>query len=679
MSARPPVAKQIPHSVTLHGDTREDEYHWLRNREDPDTLAYLHAENLYLEEVMAPHAELREELYREMRARVVEDDQSVPEKIDDWYYYSRDVAGKQYKVYCRKMGSLDAPEQVILDLNAWAQEGEYLSLGIFDVSDDHRLLAFSLDTDGSEHYLLRFLEIDTGRLLPDEIPDTQDSFAWAADNQTCFYTRLDEHDRPDRVLRHLLGTPHESDVTVYQETDSRFFVGCGRSKSREWILIQTGGKITTEVHVIRTSDPLAPARCVEPRREGVEYSVEHHGQEFLILTNDQARNFRLMSAPVDHPGRSNWKERFAHDPSRYLTGVEAFASHLVVSMREQGLTKLRVIDSRDWSGRTVEFPEEAYVVGSLGTPEYSSPTFRLAYESMTTPPMVFDCRFSDLGLELKKQRKTPNFDPAQYVSGRILARSHDGTLVPVCYLHRRDLKLDGNVPVLLYGYGSYGIDTDPGFSANATVLCDQGFIWADAQIRGGSEMGRHWYEDGKFLKKKNTFQDFIACAEALCSAGLTKPGNIAIMGGSAGGMLVGGCINQRPELFRAAVAMVPFVDVLNTMLDETLPLTPTEYDEWGNPQDRNYYFAMKEYSPYDNVEAKDYPHLLITAGLNDPRVPYWEPAKWCARLRAKKTDRNLLLLKTEMGAGHSGASGRYERLKELALIFAFLKVSFGHA
>lgn len=676
---RPPVAKQVPHVTEVHGVRLEDPYFWLREKENPEVIAHLEAENRYVDSVMAPARDVQDKIFEELKGRIPPDDASVPERIDDWYYYARDVAGQQYKIYCRKHRTLEADEEILLDLNLLAKNEEYLALGAFDVSPDHRILAYSIDTDGSEHNTIRFKDLTTGQLLPDEIHDAGTSLDWAEDNLHVFYNVLDAQDRPDRVLRHRLGTDPVTDAVVFQEKDPRYFVDSTKTRSRKYLLIQTAGKTSTEVHFLASDRPQEVFRVVEPRREGVEYSVDHHGESFLIVTNDQgAVNFRLVAAPVASPGRTSWKEIIAHDPQRLIEGVEPFRNHVVLVTRELGLPRFRVLDPKTWTGPLIEFPEPTFSVHGGGNPEFNTDQFRFVYTSLTTPRSVYDYDLLKGTRELKKQVRIPGgYDPSLYVSRRIFGKAADGTEVPIALVHRRDTVIDGTAPLLLYGYGSYGLSMDAGFSSSRISLLDRGFVFAIAQIRGGSELGRPWYEDGKFLKKKNTFTDFIACAETLVAQGFGARGKVAIQGGSAGGMLMGAVINLRPELFNAVIAQVPFVDVINTMLDETLPLTPTEYEEWGDPRDRTYFDYMLSYSPYDNIEAKAYPHLLITAGLNDPRVTYWEPAKWCAKLRATRTDSNLLMLRTEMGAGHGGATGRYDSLKEVALIYTFLLQVFG--
>lgn len=677
-----PVAKKIPHEIETHGDVRIDDYFWIREKENPEVIALLNAENAYTETVLADEKALRDSLFEEMKARIKEDDSSVPSRIDDYFYYTRVEAGKQYAVHCRKHKSLDSAEEVLLDENALAEGQKYFSLGVFEVSPDHKWLAYSVDLDGSEKYVIKVKNLVTGEMSTEAIPDTYQSLEWAEDNKTFFYTMLDANQRPDRVLRHVRGEDSKNDVVVYQEQDPQYFVGIGKTKSRRYLIIGTHAKTSSEERYLDAHNPMGEFKVVEPRRANVIYDVTHHDDRFLIVTNDTTQNFRLVEAPVADPRAANWKELRAGSKSVYLQAAEAFKDHLVLHESENGLPQLRVIDFATSKDHLIEFPEPTYRLSGHSNPEFNTNTFRFSYTSMVTPSTVYDYDMSTRAREVKKRQEIPSgYDSTKYKSERLFATSPDGTKVPISLVYRLDdaggFKRDGSHPLYLYGYGSYGMSMHAGFSTTMMSLIDRGFVFAIAHIRGGSEMGRHWYEDAKFLKKKNTFVDFIACAEHLIKEGYTRQGEIAISGGSAGGMLVGAAANMRPELFKAVVAKVPFVDVVNTMLDDSLPLTTFEYEEWGNPNDKAYYDYMKSYSPYDNVEKKAYPHMLITSGLNDPRVTYWEPAKWVAKLRELKTDSNLLLQHINMEAGHGGASGRYEYLKEIALEFAFILKVFG--
>jgi oligopeptidase B len=674
---QPPHAAKLAHQIEIHGDTIVDDYFWLRDRDNPQVMAYLKAENEYTEQVLEPHAELKESLFQELKARVQEDDLSVPVKKDNYYYYSRVAAGKQYAIHCRKQGDLNSPEEIILDENQLAEGKPYFQLGTFEISPNHQLLAYAEDIDGSERYTLRIKDLETGDLLPESIANTCYSFEWVNDNQTFYYAVLDENLRPYRLYRHILGESIERDELIYEEQDSQFFVGCDKSRDDRYIFLTTGGKITSEQYFISANDPHGTFSIVTPRQRGHEYSVSHHEGYFYILTNDNAQNFRIMRTLVLQPQQQYWEEYIAHDPDRLIEGIDEFKDYLMISERYQGLGQLRAIEFQSQASHYLEFDDPTYLVFGAANWEYDTQKFRFGYTSLVLPMTVFEYELQSRTKTILKQNQIPGgYDPNQYHSERIFARSHDGVEVPISIVYRRDFQRDGTHPLYLYGYGSYGASLDPGFSTNRLSLLDRGFVYAIAHIRGGSELGRHWYESGKFLHKKNTFLDFVACAEHLIAEKYTSAGNIAIAGGSAGGLLVGATINLKPELFKAAIAQVPFVDVLNTMLDADLPLTQLEYDEWGNPADEEFYRYIRSYSPYDNVEAKAYPHLLITAGLNDPLVTYWEPAKWTAKLRDLKTDRNLLLLKTNLDSGHGGASGRYEYLKDIALEYTFLMTVF---
>lgn len=669
----PPIAKVAPKEFSEHGATRVDPYYWLRDRNDPDTIAYLEAENAYADDMMKHTSALQEKLYQEMKGRIKETDLSVPVKRDEYYYYSRTFEGKQYSVSCRKKGGPAGAEEVILDQNELAAGKQYFRLGSSEVSPDHRLLAYSTDTDGSEVYTLVVKDLTTGKLLADEIPNTYYGVEWGNDNRTLFYTTLDAAKRPHRLWRHVLGTPPAQDVCVYEEKDETFTVNLGKTRSRKYLLLTLDSTLTSEVRFLDADEPGGEFKVIQPRTRNLEYSVDHHDYWFYIVTNDSARNFRVMTAPVASPGRENWKELIPHRPSVKVEDVDLFARWLVVHERDQGLKKLYVRNLETGEDHYVNFNEAAYTYVASGNEEFDTNVLRFTYSSLTTPPSVYDYNMETRSRVLLKQEEVlGGFDASRYTSERIFAKAPDGTNVPISLVYRKGLKRDGTNPALLYGYGSYGAPMDPGFSSGRISLLDRGFIYALAHIRGGGDIGRPWYEDGKLLKKKNTFTDFIACAEHLVTEKYTSPEKLAIMGGSAGGLLVGAVTNMRPDLFKAVVAQVPFVDVINTMLDASIPLTTLEYDEWGNPNDRTYYDYMMSYSPYDNVARKAYPNILIRAGLNDPRVAYWEPAKWCAKLRAMKTDSNLLLLKTNMGAGHGGASGRFDRLREVALEYAFI-------
>jgi oligopeptidase B len=669
----PPVAERRPHRLTIHGDTRVDEYYWLRDRDDPDVIRYLEAENAYTAAMMRHTGRLQEQLYCEMLGRIQETDLSVPERIDDWFYYSRTEAGRQYPILCRRHLRLDAPEEIALDQNLLAQGHDYFRVGSLAISPDHRLLAFSTDTTGAETYTLFVKDLASGMLLPERIDNTSYGVEWAADNRTLFYTTMDETHRPWRLHRHRLGTDASEDAIVYEEADGSVLLSLGKTRSRAFILVDLSSHSASEVRYIPADDPEAPLRLVAPREPEVEYTVEHHGDRFFIVTNDGAPNFRLAEAPVATPGKAHWRTLIENNPAVKLDGVDAFRNHLVIYEREDALLHIRVRDLRTGESHRVGFPEAVYSFRPAANPEFDTATLRFVYMSLVTPNSVIDYGLDTRAWELRKQQEVKGgYDPSLYHTERAFAEAPDGTRVPLSLVYRTPLVRDGARPLLLNGYGSYGSSYDPTFSSNAISLLDRGFVIALAHIRGGEEMGRAWYEHGKRLEKRNTFTDFIAAAEHLIREGYTSRERLAINGGSAGGLLMGAVVNLRPELFRAVVAEVPFVDVVTTMLDESIPLTVIEYEEWGNPNDPAYYEYMKSYSPYDNVRAQGYPDMLVTAGLNDPRVAYWEPAKWVARLRTLRTAETRLLLKTNMGAGHSGASGRYDYLREVAFKYAFV-------
>jgi len=673
----PPIAPKRPEILSAHGDQRVDDYYWLRDRANPAVLAYLEAENAYTKAMMSHTESLQTALYNEMLGRIQETDLSVPYRKGDFYYYSRTETGKAYPIYCRKRGSLESPEEILLDQNELAEGHDFLELGVLAVSPNHQVLAYSIDTTGAERYTLRFLNLETREHFPEEILDTA-SVAWGNDNQTVFYAQLDDTNRPYKLWRHSLGSSTVEDVLLYHETDEFFYLGIGKTRSQAYILLSLNSKITSEVHFLDADQPMGGFQVVQPRSQGVEYDVEHHSDRFYITTNEGALNFKLMQAPVAAPTKDNWELVIPHREDVLLEGVSAFANHLVIHERKAGLPTLQIRQLSTGDSHYISFPDPTYNVDEGTNPEFNTSILRFNYTSLVTPWSVFDYNMDTQERELKKE--TPvlgGYDRSQYASDRLIATAVDGAPVPISIVYKKGIQRTGDNPLLLTGYGSYGCSYDPGFSSSRLSLLNRGVVVAIAHIRGGSEKGRRWYEDGKFLKKKNTFTDFITCAEYLIEQGWTSPQRLAISGGSAGGLLMGSVINLRPDLFHAVVADVPFVDVVTTILDDDLPLSMMEREEWGDPNDKLYYDYMKSYSPYDNVEAKAYPNLLITAGLNDARVAYWEPAKWTAKLRSLKTDTNILLLKTNMGAGHGGASGRYESLKEIAFEYAFLLDQWG--
>jgi oligopeptidase B len=685
--SQPPIAAQRSEELLTHGDRRVDPYYWLRDRDNPEVIDYLEAENAYTEAQMAHTEALQQTLYDEMLGRIQETDLSVPYRYGNYYYYSRTEEGKAYGSLCRKEGSLEAPEEILLDENRLAEGQEFFDLGDYEVSPNHKLLAYSTDTQGNERYTLVFRNLETGDRFPESIPDVGGT-CWANDNKTLFYLRLDEANRPFQLWRHRLGTLIHNDELVYEETDEAFYLSLNTTRSQAYILLSADSKITSEVRFLDANAPNGEFRIIHPREKGVEYGVAHHpglesdleGNRFYIVTNDEAINFKLMIAPVSSPGKAHWKEMIAHREAVMLSGVDLFADHLVIYEREQGLPTIRIQKLSTGDVTRLDFPEPTYSAGGGFMPEFDSNILRFTYSSMVTPSSVFDYNMDSNERELKKEQPVlGGYDRSQYRSQRLLATAADGTEIPISLIYPKGLELDGSHPLHLTGYGSYGYPYPVSFSPYRLSLLERGVICGIAHIRGGGELGRPWYEAGKFLHKANTFTDFIACAEFLIEQGWTQPEKLAISGGSAGGLLMGAVVNQRPDLFQAAIAQVPFVDVVTTILDPDLPLSVIEWDEWGNPNEPAFYDYMKSYSPYDNVTAQDYPNLLITAGLNDPRVSYWEPAKWAAKLRVTKTDPNRLLLKTNMGAGHGGASGRYEQIKEIAFEDAFLLDCLGVA
>ncbi len=679
----PPMAAARPHELETHGDVRVDEYYWLREREDPEVIAYLEAENAYLDGVMAHTEELQETLFEEIRGRIVEDDSSVPYRDGDYWYYTRYEEGKQYPIHCRRPADGDAfggaadpaAEEVLVDVNEIAEGKEYTAVRP-SVSPDHSILAYAVDDVGRRFYTVRFKDLSTGETLPDEITDVTANLAWAADSATLFYVRQDPDTlRSYQVFRHRLGSDSADDL-VYEEPDETFSVFLRRSQSRKYLMAVSSHTLRTEVRILRADDPDGDFTVFEPRGERHEYSVDHLGDRFWVRTNDGAPNFRLMSTAEGDTGRAAWREERPHRDDVLLEGFGLFDRFLVLFERRGGLNQLRIeeVGGGGVAGHDLDFGEPTYSAGLGVNPDPASGTLRYVYQSLTTPRSVFDYDPATREKSLRKQDQVlGGFDSADYRTERLRAVASDGTEVPVSVVYRSDLRpAEGGSPLLLYGYGSYGASMDAGFSSLRLSLLDRGFVYAIAHIRGGEEMGRSWYEDGKLLNKKNTFTDFIAAAEHLAAEGYADPDRIYAMGGSAGGLLMGAVFTMRPDLWGGIVARVPFVDVVTTMLDASIPLTTFEWDEWGDPRQREYYDYMLSYSPYDNVEATDYPHMLVTTGLHDSQVQYWEPAKWVARLREKKTDDNLLLLKTNMSAGHGGASGRFDRYRETALVYAFL-------
>ncbi|HWK89051.1 MAG TPA: S9 family peptidase [Longimicrobium sp.] len=675
-----PRAQTIPRTDTLHGDVRVDDYFWLRDRASPQVIAYLQAENAYADTAMAGTKALQETLYQEMLGRIKQTDLSVPDRIGPYYYYSRTVEGKSYSILARRRGSMDAPEEVLLDRNELAEGKRYFSTGAVTISPDHRLMAFSVDTTGSEYFTLMVKDLTTGRVLPERIDSVHFSVTWAGDNRTLFYSKTDAAQRPDRIFRHVLGTDPRTDQLVLHEPDVLFRVSVSRTKDDRYMVLSSSSFTSSESRVAPADNPVS-FRLVEPRQKDVVYALTHKDGRFLIRTNaDGATNFKLVEAPVADPSRASWRDVVAHRDSVLLDGFDVFRGYIVLFERANALRQIRVRDVRTGQDHTIEFAEPVYTAGGGSNPEYNTDTLRFSYTSMVTPSSVYDYDMRTRQRVLRKQTEVlGGYDPSRYATERTWARAADGVMVPVSLVYRKPLARDGSRPLLLYAYGSYGSSTDPTFSSGNLSLLDRGVVYAIAHIRGGQEMGRAWYDQGKMLNKRNTFTDFTAVAEHLVRERWTSSDRLAIRGGSAGGLLMGAVVNMRPDLFRVVVADVPFVDVINTMLDASIPLTAGEWEQWGNPAVEEHYRYMLTYSPYDNVERKAYPAMLVTTGLNDPRVAYWEPAKWVARLRAMKTDQNLLLLRTNMGAGHGGSSGRYDALREQAFRYAFILTQLGIA
>ena len=684
MTASAPRAARKPVTTTIHGIDLIDDYAWLRDAKwqdvmrdpsvlTPDIRAHLEAENAWTEAALSPTKALQETLFGEMKGRIKEDDSSVPSPDGQYSYGVKYVTGGQQPLFIRTPRD-GGNETVLVDGNREAEGKDYFRFGGASHSPDHKLVAFGFDDKGSEFFTLILREADTGKSLADVIPDSSGSAIWSADSSHVFYIKLDENHRPSKLYRHKIGTPVETDVLVHEEKDPGFFMSCGKSQSGDWIVIDCHDHQTSECWLIPANDPAAKPRLIAKRETGHEYSVDEGGGLLYILTNSgDAEDFRIVTAPATDPGQENWMDLVPHKAGTLIIDMAVFADHLARLERAQGLPRIIIRDLKTGEEHAIDFDEEAYSLGMSAGYEFDTTTLRFTYSSMTTPAQVFDYDMASRERILRKTQEVPSgHNPDDYVTRRIMAPAADGEQVPVSLLYRKDTPLDGSSPVWLYGYGSYGISIPAAFNTNILSLADRGFIYAIAHIRGGKDKGYGWYKAGKMMTKKNTFEDFIAAGRHLVAEGFTTEGNIVAQGGSAGGMLMGAVANMAPELFRGIIAEVPFVDVLNTMLDDTLPLTPPEWNEWGNPiASKEAFEYMRAYSPYDNVAAKAYPNILAVGGLTDPRVTYWEPAKWVAKLRELKTDGNHLLLKTQMGAGHGGAPGRFDRLKEVALVYAF--------
>jgi oligopeptidase B len=669
---KPPVAKKIEKLTQIHGETLVDNYYWMREKSSPAVIDYLKAENQYTDEMMKPTEALQASLYQEMLARIKEDDENVPYKNGDYFYYSRTEKGKQYPIFCRKKGALSAPEEITLDQNVMAKDYQFFSLGGFDVSDDGNLLAFTTDTTGFRQYNLYVKDLRTGK-ISDKLAERVTSTAWANDNRTIFYTQEDAvTKRAHKFFRIELGSDKQD--LLYEEKDELYDITARKTRSKGYVMLSSESATTSEMRYLPAAHPEQALKLFLPRRENHEYFVDHIGDRFYIRTNDQGKNFRLATAPVNNPGAENWQELIPYRKDVMLSGVECFKDHFVALERENGLPKLRICDLKTNQSHYIEFSEPIYVARPMQNLVFDATTYRYEYESLITPVSVFDfdikTRQSTL---LKQQPVLGGYDPKLYNCERLFATASDGTKVPISLVYKKDLQRNGQRPMLLYGYGSYGHPLDVSFISARLSLLDRGMIFAIAHIRGGGEMGKEWHDQGKMMAKKNTFTDFIACAEYLIKEKFTSSDRLVITGGSAGGLLMGAVTNMRPELFKAVVSNVPFVDVINTMLDASLPLTVSEYLEWGNPNEKPAYDYMKSYSPYDNIAAKDYPAMLVRTSLNDSQVMYWEPAKYVAKMRATKTDQHPLLFKIKLEpGGHGGASGRYDRLKDSAFDYAFI-------
>jgi oligopeptidase B len=675
---QPPVTEKKPKVTEINGDRLVDNYFWLREKTNATVVAHLEAENAYTATVMKPTEALQEKLYNEILSHIKQTDANVPYRWGNHFYYSRTVEGKQYPIYCRKHGKLDAPEEILLDLNEMAKGQKFMAIGSFAPSDDGNLLAYSTDNTGYRQYTLYVKNLKTGELMSEKI-ERVNNVAWATDNKTIFYVTEDAvTKRSDKFFRHVLGTDKYD--LVYEEKDELFDIGVDRSRDREMIGLGAYSKTSTEFRYIPAKNPNAEWKIILPRQADHEYDIDHRSGLFYIRTNKGAKNFRVVTAPVSDPSEKNWKEFVAHRPAVKVESIDLFADHAVVSERENGLQQIGIVDFKSNKRHRIAFPEPVYSAGITSNREFNTGLVRYSYQSLTTPNSIFDYDMNTRQATLLKQTEVPGgFDKANYTAERVFATASDGTKIPMSVVYRKNVKLDGSAPMLLYGYGSYGISISPGFSPSRLALLDRGVIYVIAHIRGGGELGEPWREAGRMMNKITTFTDFIACAEHMVKAKYTSKDRLVIQGGSAGGLLVGAVTNMRPDLFKAVVAQVPFVDVLNTMLDASLPLTTSEYIEWGNPNDKAAYDYMKKYSPYDNIRKANYPSMLVKVSLNDSQVPYWEGAKLVAKLRDYKTDHNPLLLKTNMGAGHGGASGRYDAIRETAFDYAFMLWQMGLA
>lgn len=675
---KPPVAKPIPKEMKAFGDTRQDPYFYMRYREDATVIDYIKAENAYTAEVFKPLEPLSDKVYKEIIGRIKQTDMSVPSRFEGYYYYSRTEEGKQYSISARKKGSLEAAEEVLFDQNEMAKGLKFFSMGQMAINPDQTMAAYGTDTTGYREYTLRVRDLKTGKDLPDKIERTA-GVVWAEDGKTLFYgMQQAKTKRYWQIWRHTLGAPTSEDKLVYQEDDERFSVGVSKTLSKKYIVISSSSGMTSEYRVLDAKTPDGTFATLVPRKEGITYSVSHHSDHFYIRINDTGRDFRVVQAPVSDPSQKNWKEVIPASKGLFIQGMQFFARHAVYLLRVNGLHTLRVVDLAKNESHDIKFDEQAYGLGFGGTSEFDTNLFRFTYSSMVTPASTYEYDLATRKRTLLKQQEVlGGYNPSDYVVERLMATSQDGTKVPVTVAYKKGFNKNGQAPVLLYGYGSYAIPMDPTFSATRLSLLERGFAYAIAHIRGGTDMGYSWYEDGKMLKKKNTFRDFIASAEMLIAQKFTNSKKLVIEGGSAGGLLVGAVMNYRPELFQGVIAGVPFVDVVSSLQDKSIPLSTTDADEFGDPDKQEFYEYMKSYSPYDNVAAAKYPNLYIYSGMNDSQVPYWEPVKWLAKLRVNQKGTNKLLLSMNMDAGHGGSSGRYDRYKEVAKSYAFAIWSVG--
>jgi oligopeptidase B len=675
-SIQPPVAKIVPHTLEKHGQVRTDNYYWLNDREDQEVIDYLNQENEYYNKMTAHTKELQENLFAEMKSRIKEDDSSVPYFYNGYYYITRFEKGKDYPIYSRKNGSLDAKEEIMFDCNEMAKGHSYFNLSGINVSEDNKYAAFGLDLVSRRQYTIQIKNLETGEILPVKIENTTGGSTWASDNKTLFYTRKDAQTlRSDKVYRHTLGTNIAKDALVFHEKDDTFYTFVYKEKSKKYLVIGSTSTLTSEYQILESNNPNGNFRLFQKRMRGLEYSISHYGDSFYVLTNkDKATNFKLMKTPESKTSKENWSELIPHRNDVLLEGIDIFKDYLVVEERSNGLNKIQI---RPWSAGEsyyLPFESETYTAYTTTNVDFDTEILRFGYQSLTTPSSVMDFNMRTKEKKVLKEQEVlgGKFDKNNYVEERIWATAEDGTKLPISMVYKKGMKKDGKNPFLLYAYGSYGSTIDPTFSSTRLSLLDRGFIFAIAHVRGGEYLGREWYENGKLLKKKNTFTDFIDCSKYVIDQKYTSAKHLYAEGGSAGGLLMGAIVNMAPELYNGVIAQVPFVDVVTTMLDDSIPLTTGEYDEWGNPNDKVYYDYMLSYSPYDQVKAQEYPNMYVSTGLHDSQVQYWEPAKWVAKLRAVKTDKNVLFLDTNMEAGHGGASGRFEALKELAKEFAFL-------